>query len=61
MVFWCNRKNYRVISVHFQGKPFSIAVIQVYAPTTNAKKAEVEQFDEELEDFLELKPKKMSS
>ena len=50
-----------MISVHFQGKPFSITVIQVYAPTTNAKKAEVEQLIEDLEDFLELKPKKMSS
>ena len=50
-----------MISVHFQGKPFSITVIQVYASTTNAKKAEVEQFNEELEDFLELKPKTMSS
>ena len=50
-----------MISVHFQGKPFSITVIQVYAPTTNAKKAEVEQLNEDLEDFLELKPKKMSS
>ena len=47
-----------MISVHFQGKPFSITVIQVYAPTTNAKRAEVEQFDGELEDFLELKPKR---
>ena len=44
-----------MISVYFQGKPFSITVIQVYAPTTNAKKAEVEQLKEELEDFLELK------
>ena len=60
MVLWCNLKNDRVISVHFQGK-FGITVIQVYAPTTNAKKAEVEQFSEELEDFLELKPKTMSS
>jgi len=50
-----------MISVHFQGKPFSITVIQVYASTTNAKKAEVEQFNEELEDLLELKQKKMSS
>ena len=46
-----------MISVHFQGKPFNITVIQVYAPTTNAKTAEVEQFNEELEDFLELKQK----
>ena len=44
-----------MISVHFQEKLFSITVIQVYAPTTNARKAEVEQLSEELEDFLELK------
>ena len=47
-----------MISVHFQGKPFSITVIQVYAPTSNAEEAEVEQFYEDLEDFLELRPKK---
>jgi len=45
-------------SVCFQGKPFSITVIQVYAPTTNAKEAEVEQSYEDLQDLLELKPKK---
>ena len=45
-------------SVHFQGKPFSITVIQVYAPTTNAEEAEVEQFCDELENLLELIPKK---
>ena len=45
-------------SVHFQGKPFNITVIQVYAPTTNAEYAEVDQFYENLED-LELTPKKM--
>ena len=45
-------------SVCFQGKPFSITVIQVYAPTTNAKEAEVEQSYEHLQDLLELKPKK---
>ena len=44
--------------VHFQGKPFNITVIQVYAPTTNAKKAEAELFYEDLQDFLELTPKK---
>ena len=44
--------------VHFQGKPFNITVIQVYAPTTNVKEAEVEQFYEDLQDFLELTPKK---
>ena len=47
-----------MISVHFQGKPFNITVIQVYAPTTNAKEAEVEQFYEDLQDLLELTPKK---
>ena len=45
-----------MISVHFQGKPFSITVIQVYAPTSNAEEAEVEWFDEELQDLLELTP-----
>ena len=44
--------------VHFQGKPFSITVIQIYASTTNAKEAEVDQFYEDLQDLLELKPKK---
>ena len=47
-----------MISVHFQGKPFSITVIQVCASTTNAKEAEVEQFYEDLKDLLELTPKK---
>ena len=46
-----------MISVHFQGKPFNITVIQVYAPITNAKKDEVEQFYEDLQDLLELTPK----
>ena len=45
-------------SVHFQGKPFNITVIQVYAPTSNAKEAEVEQFYEDLQDLVELTPKK---
>ena len=53
-----NIKNDRMISVHFQGKPFDIAVIQVYAPTTNAKEAEAELFYEDLQDLLELTPKK---
>ena len=53
-------KNDRMISVCFQGKPFNITVIQVYAPTSNAEEAEVEQFYEDLQDLLELKPKKMS-
>ena len=47
-----------MISVCFQGKPFNITVIQVYAPTSNAEEAEVEQFYEDLQDFLELTPKK---
>ena len=47
-----------MISVHFQGKPFSITIIQVYAPTINAKEAEVEQFYEDLQDLLVLTPKK---
>ena len=47
-----------MISVCFQGKPFNIRVIQVYIPTANAKEAEVEQFCEDLQDFLELTPKK---
>ena len=54
-VFGCNLKNDRIISVHFQGKPFNITVIQVYAPTSNAEKAEVERF---YEDLLELIPQK---
>ena len=47
-----------MFSVHFQGKPFNIAVIQVYAPTSNAEQAEVEQFDKDLQDLLELTPLK---
>ena len=47
-----------MICVHFQGKPFNITVIQVYAPTSNAKEAEVERFYEDLQNFLELIPKK---
>ena len=54
----CNLKNNRMISVHFQGKPFNITVIQVYAPTSNAEEAEVERFYEDLQDLLELTPKK---
>ena len=49
-----NLKNNRMISVHFQGKPFNIAVIQVYAPISNAEEAEVEPFYEDLQDLLEL-------
>ena len=60
-VLRCTLKNNRMISVHFQGKPFSIIVIQVYAPTTNAEEAEVDQFYEDLQDLLELThTKKMS-
>ena len=47
-----------MISVHFQGKPFNITVIQIYAPTSNAEEAEVEPFHEDLQDLLELTPKK---
>ena len=59
-VLGCNLKNERMISVRFQGKPFNIMVIQVYAPTSNAEEAEVEQFYEDLQDLLELTPKNMS-
>ena len=59
-VLGCNLKKDRMISVHFQGKPFSITVIQVYAPTSNAEEAEVEQFYEDLQDLPELTPEKMS-
>ena len=55
-VLGCNLKNDRMISVHFQGKAFSIMVIQVYAQTSNAEKAEVERFYEDLQDLLELMP-----
>ena len=55
-----NLKNDRMISVHFQGKSFNITVIQVYAPTTNAKEAEVERFCDDLQNLLELTPKRMS-
>ena len=51
-------QNNRMISVRFQGKPFNITVIQVYAPTSNAEKAEVEWFYEDQQDLLELTPKK---
>ena len=49
-----------MVSVHFQGKPFSITVIQVYAPTSNAEEAEAEWFYEDLQDLLELTAQKMS-
>ena len=57
-VLGCNLKNDRMISVSFQGKPFNIMVIQAYAPTSNAEEAEVEQSSEDLQDLLELTPKK---
>ena len=53
-----NLKNDRMISVQIEGKPFSITVIQVYAPTTNAEEAEVKWLYEDLQDLLELTPKK---
>ena len=59
-VLGCNLKNDRMISVLFQGKPFNIAVIQVYAPTSNPEEAEFEQFYNDLQDLLELTPKKVS-
>ena len=56
-VLGCNLKNDRMTSVHFQGKPFNM-VIQAYAPTSNAEETEVERFYEDLQDLLELTPKK---
>ena len=58
MQYWDAISKTTMISVHFQGKPFNIRVIQVYAPTSNAEEAEVEQFYKDLEDLLELTPKK---
>ena len=57
-VLGCNLKNDRMTSVHFQGKPFNITVILVYAPTSNAEEAEVEWFYEDLQDLIELTLKK---
>ena len=57
-VLGCNLKNNRMILVHFQGKPFNLTLIQIYAPTSNAEEAEVEWFCEDLQDLLELTPKK---
>ena len=57
-VLGCNLKNDRMISVCFQGKPFNIIVIQIYALTSNTEEAELEQFYEDLQDLLELTPKK---
>ena len=59
-VLGCNLKNDRMISVRLQGKLFNTTVIQVYAPTSNAEGAEVEQFYEDLQDVVELTPQKMS-
>ena len=57
-VLGCNLKNDRMISVRLQGKPFNVIVIQVYAPTSNAKETEVERFYEDLQDLLKLTPKR---
>ena len=57
-ILGCNLKNDRVISVHFQGKPFNVPVIQAYAPTSNTEEAEVEWFYEDLQDLLEPTPNK---
>ena len=57
-VLGCNLKNDRMISVHFQGKPFNITVIQVYVPTSNTEEAEIEWFYEDLQDLSELTPNK---
>ena len=57
-VLGCNLKNDRMVSVRLQGKPFNITVIQLYAPTSNAEETEFERFYEDLQDLLELTPKK---
>ena len=57
-VLGCNLRNDRMTSVHFQGKSFNITVIQAYAPTSNAEEVEVEWFYKDLQDLLELIPKK---
>ena len=57
-VFGCNLKNDRMISLRLQGKPFNITVIQVYAPNSNTEETEAERFYEDLQDLLELTPKK---
>ena len=58
VVLGCSLKNDRMISVHFQGKPFNITVIQPYAPTSNAEETQVQRFYEDLQDLLELTPPK---
>ena len=57
-VLGCNLKNDRMISIHFQGKPFNITIIQAYAPTSNTEEAEFEWCYEDLQDLLELTPRK---
>jgi len=57
-VLGCNLINDRMISVHFQGKPFNITVIQAHAPSSNAEEADIERFYEDLQDVLELTPQK---
>ena len=57
-VLGCSLKNDKMISVHFQGEPFNITVIQAYAPASNTEEAEVEWFYEDLQDLLELTPQK---
>ena len=59
-ILGCSLKNDGMISVRFQGKPFNMTVIQVYAPTSNTEEADVERFYEDLQDLLEVTPKKMS-
>ena len=59
-VVGCNLKNNRMVSVQFQGKPFNITVIQVYAPASNAEEAEFEWFYEDPQDLSELTPKRTS-
>ena len=60
-VFGCNLKNDRMISVHFQSKPFNIMVVQVYAPTSKIEEAVLEQFYKDLQYLLKLIPKKKMS
>ena len=60
-VLGCNLKNDRMISVHFQGKPFNITVIQVYAPTSNVEEVEVEWIYKDLQDLLELTPMELKA
>ena len=55
---WMQSQKQQIISVHFQGKPFNITVIQAYAPTSNTEESEVERFYEDLQDLLELTPQK---